>query len=180
MSIPCCHIFIIPWLLCYPQRLSHPPCAFLQVNEPIIVACRIRCLSTVSAHHRRMCACTNVLLLSSLSFERPFTSSAKSGLRTILVQTSACQSHKGIMGLKFTSVIRKYQKGGGPDLWGSLWPWALLIVAPLPPSYNIHLWVVVFSDAFCPASCALESPICLVVWLCRKVTEVLETSFWLS
>lgn len=149
------------------------------MNEPIIVACKIRCLSALSAHHRRMCARTNVLLLSSLSFETPFTSSGKSGLRTILVQTSACQSHKGIMGLKFTSVIRKYQKGGGPDLWGSLWPWALLIVAPLPPSYNIHL-LFFFLMPFHPASCALECPICLVVWLCRKVTEVLETSFWSS
>lgn len=93
-----------------PKAFSSP-CAFLQVNEPIIVACRIRCLFTVSAHHGRMCACTNVLLWSSQSFERPFSSSAKSGLRKILVQTSACQSYKGIMGLKFTSVIRKYQKG---------------------------------------------------------------------
>lgn len=67
------------------------------------------------------------------------------------------QSHGSILGLRFIFVTKEYQKGGGLDLWDSLWPWALLIVAPLTPNYNIYLFFSLMP--FSLASCTLESPV---------------------
>lgn len=93
------------------------------------------------------CVRTDVLLLSSLSLERTFTSSGRNGVRTTMSGSDlARQSHRGVMGVKVTPVTREYEEGE-LELWGCF----------RPPSYNIHL-LFVFSDAFLSSLlCSLSS-----------------------
>lgn len=140
-------------------NVSLPPCVFLWGNGCIIGDCRILCLPTLSTHHGIMCACTNVLLLSSLSLERSFTGSGREGVRIMVSGLDLCmpelQRHHGFEVYHSPGSTRKE---GGLDLRGSLWPWALLLVTPLTGSSSIHH---LFSPLkpFSWASQSLESPV---------------------